>query len=88
MRTTVTLEPDVARLVDQAMHRERRTFKEVINDALRRGLRPTGARERVARYRVTPHVAKLAAGYDRRGFNKLADELEDRAVLGKSKRAT
>ncbi len=86
MRTTITLEPDVARLVEAAMHRHRKTFKQVINEAIRTSLRPAGARERVARYRVTPHSAQLAPGYDRRGFNKLVDELEDRAVLAKRDR--
>ncbi|MDQ3781534.1 MAG: ribbon-helix-helix domain-containing protein, partial [Actinomycetota bacterium] len=36
MRTTVTLDPDVARLVDDAVHGSRRSRKQVINDALRK----------------------------------------------------
>lgn len=35
---TITLDDDVARLVDDAMHRERRSMKAVINDALRSAL--------------------------------------------------
>lgn len=41
MRTTVTLDVDVIRLVRQAMHQHQRTFKDVINDAIRRGLSPS-----------------------------------------------
>ena len=38
MRTTVTFDDDVARLIADAQHRERRSFKQVVNDAVRRGL--------------------------------------------------
>jgi hypothetical protein len=38
MRTTVTLEPDVERLLRERMHREQKSFKRALNDALRRGL--------------------------------------------------
>jgi len=78
MRTTLTLDPDVARLVDDAVHRERRPMKQVINDALRRGLaaqRPAGRS-----YHLIPHDSGLRPGFDVTGFNKLADELEDDAI--------
>jgi hypothetical protein len=32
---------------------------------------------------VAPHEARLLPGLDRVGFNRLADELEDAAVLAK-----
>lgn len=38
MRTTVTLDDDVARLISDVQHRERKTFTQVVNDAVRRGL--------------------------------------------------
>lgn len=40
MRTTVTLESDVADLLEQAMRERGVTFKQAINDAVRAGLRP------------------------------------------------
>ncbi len=43
MRTTLTLDPDVVALVRKAM-RPGRSFKEVVNDAIRRGLRPSSKR--------------------------------------------
>ena len=43
MRTTITLEPDVAALVKRAMTRHRTSFKRVVNDAIRAGL--TGRRD-------------------------------------------
>lgn len=81
MRTTITLDADVAKLVEDAMHRERRTFKAVLNDALRRGLATTGGEAEEQPFVVVPHHARLLAGWDPAGFNRLADDLEDEAVL-------
>lgn len=38
MRSTITLEPDVQRLVEKAMARKKASFKETVNAAIRRGL--------------------------------------------------
>ena len=38
MRTTLTLEPDVAAAIKAAQRRTGATHKEIVNDALRRGL--------------------------------------------------
>jgi hypothetical protein len=84
MRTTITLEPDVARLLKDAMQRERRPFKAVLNDALRRGFAPRARRSSGTPYRVTPHRTGLLAGLDPLGFNRLADELDDEALLRKA----
>jgi hypothetical protein len=39
MRTTVTLDPDVERLIKDAMRERRISFKEALNEAARDGLR-------------------------------------------------
>lgn len=38
MRTTLTLDPDVAALLKKAVARGDQTFKDVVNSALRKGL--------------------------------------------------
>jgi hypothetical protein len=83
MRTTLTLDPDVVKLLEEEVHRRRKPYKQVVNEAIRRGLSPGPARRPSKRYRVTPHEARLLPGLDRAGFNRLADELEDAAVLAK-----
>ena len=80
----MTLDPDVVQLIEEAMHRERRSMKQVVNDSLRRALRPTPARRRP--YRVKPHVTALRPGFDLTRLNQLADELEDEAILAKAER--
>ncbi len=85
MRTTLTLDPDVVRMIRDEAHRVRKPVKEVVNDALRRGLTgPSGRRPRKA-YRVQPHSARLLPGVDRSRLNALADELEDAAIMVKAR---
>lgn len=79
MRTTLTLDDDVARLVEDAMHREHRSMKHVINDALRQALAPRVPRQ--GAYQLVPHESALQPGFDPTGFNRLADELEDGAII-------
>jgi hypothetical protein len=84
MRTTLTLDDDVAQLIDEAAHRERRPVKQIVNDALRRALAPRAARQQP--YHLTPHESALRPGFDPAGFNRLADELEDEAVIDTARR--
>lgn len=81
MRTTLTLDDDVARLLDDAVHRERRPLKQVVNDALRRALTPPTP-ERP--FRVDVHHSTLVPGLDPSGLNALADELTDDAQVAAS----
>jgi hypothetical protein len=83
MRTTLTLDPDVARMVAEEAHRQRKPVKQVVNDALRRGLAPRATRARPAAYRVRPHAARLRPGLDRAKLNALADDLDDGALVAK-----
>lgn len=73
-RTTLTLEPDVARLVEGEVHRARKTFKDVVNDAIRRGLGGNKDARKLKRYRVVAHSCRLAPGIDITSFNRLVDE--------------
>lgn len=75
MRTTVTLDSDVADLIRDVQHRERKTFKEVVNEALRRGL--TQAAPEAPPYRLRPHHSDVRPGVDVTALNRLADELDD-----------
>jgi predicted transcriptional regulator len=85
MRTTLTLEPDVARLLDEAVHREQRSRKQVVNDALRRALVQQIRRDRV---RLVPHESAIRPGLDLARLNQLADEFEDTAILDAARRTT
>jgi hypothetical protein len=81
MRTTVTLDKDVERMVRDAMHRSRRSFKETLNAALRTGLAAEPGRVRHSRFVVKARPMGLRTGIDPANFNKLADALEVDAFL-------
>jgi hypothetical protein len=83
MRTTLTLDPDVARLLAEEAHRQRKPFKQVVNEAIRKGLSPAPSASQRGRFRVRPHRTTLRPGIDAGSLNRLADELEDEAVIEK-----
>jgi hypothetical protein len=68
-------------MVEAEVHRVRKSLKQVVNDALRRGLTSAGAARAVKRYRVRPHQARLRPGIDRGRLNALADEQDDAGIL-------
>ena len=76
MRTTLTLDPDVERLLRREVRRTDRSMKAVVNDALRLGLGARGKPPRLSRYRVKPHDFGTRPGIGRDRFNQLVDELE------------
>lgn len=86
MRTTLTLDDDVARLVEDAVHRQRRPMKQIVNDALRQALAPRIPRQEP--YHLVPHESSVRPGFDPAGFNRLADELEDEAIIDKARHAS
>jgi hypothetical protein len=80
MRTTLTVEDDIAvRLADLARE-SRRSFKEVVNETLRRGL--SGVAKSETRFVVKPHHGNLRPGIDDRRFNELIWELEESRLPG------
>jgi hypothetical protein len=80
MRTTLTLDPDVAQMLGEEAHRQRKPFKQVVNDAIRKGLVPPARRRGPGRYQVRPHKTALRPGIDMQAFNRLADEFDEEAV--------
>lgn len=81
MRTTVTLDPDVAVRV-RALARERGiSFKEALNSILRRGL--SGGSESPRQYRLPTRTMGLRPGIDLDNALALAAELEDAETIRK-----
>ena len=76
MRTTLTLEPDVARQLKSRMAEQEVSLKELVNDALRRGLSATPASRPKKPFRVASHSFGFKPGIDMSKLNQLLDELE------------
>ena len=75
MRTTLTIDDDIAARIEERRRRDGKSLKQVINLLLRAGLRVEG-RSRVKRYRTRPHALGLRPGFDAARLNQVVDELE------------
>jgi hypothetical protein len=76
MRTTLTLEPDVAARLKSEVRRTGRSFKAVVNEALKRGLGLVGKPVQPRHFEVRPHAFGFRPGIDLDRLNQLTDELE------------
>lgn len=82
MRTTVTLDPDTEQIIRRTMKERDITFKQAINDAIRRGrARPTS--ERRATF---PTYDMGEPKMDLTKALQIAGQLEDAEIIRKMKR--
>lgn len=83
MRTTLSLEDDLAAALKERAHRSGRPFKDVVNATLRAGLAAQPARK-PRRYRLRPSsLGGVMPGVDLDRALRLADSLEDDAIAHK-----
>jgi hypothetical protein len=83
MRTTVTLDPDVEKLLRKEVRARGMPFKQILNKAIRDGLR--GAKPRVEPFRPTTFdMGKPLV--DLTKALSLASELEDEELIRKHRR--
>jgi hypothetical protein len=80
MRTTVRIDDDLLRQIKDRAHRENRSMTALLNDALRRGLRPEQATLKPFKQKTydmgPPKIDLIKA-------NQFAAELEDEEILRK-----
>lgn len=77
MRTTLTLDDDLVKALRDEARRRDISFKELVNEVLRRGLNagvPPGARP--SRFRVRAKPCGFQPGVDLKRLNQLLDEME------------
>ncbi len=81
MRTTVTLDPDVAARLKQVAHEQGISFKEALNSNVRRGLEGSAVDSRP--YRVPTRQLGVRPGVNLDKALQLASELEDAETMRK-----
>ena len=81
MRTTLTLDEDVADFLREQARLQNKPFKQMVNDTLRRGMSPAVCEDRPV-FRVTPLRGGFRPGVDPLRLNQLNDELETQAFIG------
>ena len=86
MRTTVTLDKDVEKMLREAMHSSRRSFKEMLNEAIRAGLSKKSTGSKRPPFKIKAKPMGLKEGLDPAALNKIADELEVNAIVSAARR--
>ena len=77
MRTTLTLDEDVANRLKELARESDRSFKDVVNEVVRRGLSIGDVPdERAEPFRVVPKACGFKPGIDPLKLNQLYDDLE------------
>ncbi len=76
MRTTLTIDDDLAAQIEELRRRNGLSMKKVVNILLREGLRQQLKPLRSKRFRTKTHKLGLRPGFDPTKLNQLADELE------------
>lgn len=76
MRTTLTLDEDVAEFLKAQSRLQDRPFKQVVNEVLRRGMAPAQQGPAPREFRVVPNRSGLVPGVDPLRLNQLNDQLE------------
>jgi hypothetical protein len=87
VRTTLTLDDDLAAKLKDLARRKKISFKEAVNSAIRRGVVAPEARQgRGRRFRVDVFSSPFRAGVDTLKLNQLSDELEAADAAARARR--
>lgn len=84
MRTTLTLDDQIAKALKTAAHRSGKPFKQVVNETLRAGLAVRQSSGKPRPYRLKPvSLGGLLPGVNLEKALRLADALEDQEIARK-----
>ena len=85
MRTTLTLDDDLAGILQRRARELGKSFKEIVNTILRQGL-TADLKSTNHTVVVRPHDFGASPGIDMDRLNQLADELETEEYVTKARR--
>lgn len=84
MRTTLTLDDDVANYLKEQSRLLDKPFKQVVNDTLRRGMSSNPASTEKRKFKVRPIRSGLKPGIDPTKLNQYLDDLDIEEFLRKN----
>jgi hypothetical protein len=76
MRTTLSIDDDIASSIEALKTRENASLREIVNQLLRAGLKASETKQRCQTYKSPVFDSELKPGIDPNRMNQLADELE------------
>ena len=81
MRTTLTIDDHIARQLKTIVHRSGKSFKAVVNEALRAGIENNRIAAVARPYRLEPAaMGEVVGPFDLDKALRLADQLEDEEI--------
>jgi hypothetical protein len=86
IRTTVTLEPDLAKKVRELAHPRALSFQRAWNEVIRLGLTSPAREDPQPRYTLVPHPGGFCPGINPGKLNQLVDQLEVEEFDAKARR--
>ena len=87
MRTTLTIDDDLAGILKQRAREQGIPFKEAVNRTIRAGLGETAKTRRGSAPKTAPHSFGFKPGVDLDKLGQLADELEVESFAASLERA-
>lgn len=76
MRTTLTIDDDIAARIEERRRQDGQSLKQVVNQLLHEGLRSSERPPEARPYRTKTCKLHLRPGFDAARLNQLVDELE------------
>jgi hypothetical protein len=76
MRTTLTLDEDVAAKIDEHLRKRGGTFKDTVNDLLRAGLQAGSETKKVKRFKAKARALGRRTGIDYDNIGDLLEHIE------------
>jgi len=84
MRTTLTIEDQIAAALKELAYRSGKSFKQVVNDTLHAGLNAENALPKAKPYKLEPvSLGGVKGDFDLNKALQLADSLEDEEITRK-----
>ncbi len=82
----MTLDPDVADKLKRLAHARRASFKETLNEVLRRGLSGQAGGGGAKPFKVVPHPSGFRPGVDHQHLDQFVDQLAAEDFLARAGR--
>jgi hypothetical protein len=83
MRTTLTLDDSLVRVLKRIAGQRGESFKTVVNEALRAGIGGIGGQSSRAPYRTRTRSFTILPGHDPYKLGQIADEVDDMLKMGR-----
>ena len=84
MRTTLTLDDDVADFVEEKSRAQNKSLDQVVNETLRLGMGQTTKSDGTHEFRVKPNNSGFVEGVDTVRLNQVLDDLEVEEFLAEN----